>query len=281
MKARILAFAALAVLVWSGQSPAQDNQAKAITIATEGAFPPWNAVDTAGQPIGFDIDVGKALCERAKLTCTFVTQAWDGIIPALKVGKFDAIMAGMSITDKRKEVIAFSEPYALTSNYFVVAKTAALPSLAGDARLDLSSSSDNDKTLLQTLKHNLQGKVIGVQGSTNAEAFVRQYLGDAVDVRSYDTQDNLNLDLSAGRIDAGLADYSVWQEFLQSNEGAAAEIYGPRISGGIFGPGVGIGMRKEDSALVDRLNAAIDAARADGTLRQISIQWFHADLVSE
>lgn len=99
------------------------EEAKTIRIATEGAFPPWNSVDTAGRPVGFDIDVGRALCEYAKLHCEFITQAWDGIIPGLVVGKYDAVMAGMSITEKRKQVIAFSEPYALTSNYFVDRKS--------------------------------------------------------------------------------------------------------------------------------------------------------------
>ena len=99
---------AAVVSVFAGAAHAE--QGRPIKIATEGAFPPWNAVDASGKPIGFDIDVGLELCARAKLKCEFVTQAWDGIIPALTVGKYDAIMAGMSITEKRQQVIAFSEP---------------------------------------------------------------------------------------------------------------------------------------------------------------------------
>ncbi len=261
-----------------GQANAQDG--KSIRIATEGAFPPWNAVDTTGKPVGFDIDVGKALCERAKLKCEFVTQAWDGIIPALNVGKYDAIMAGMSITEKRKQVIAFSDPYALTSNYFVVRKSFNLPHMASSLKVNLSSESEEEKGVLQALKDNLEGKIIGVQGSTNAESFVREYFGDTVDVRTYDKQDNLNLDLVAGRIDGGLADYSVWKAFLESKDGAMAALYGPRISGGLFGPGVGIGLRKQDKELAERFNGAIEAIEADGSLKEISLKWFGADLVS-
>ncbi|MGI2036138.1 transporter substrate-binding domain-containing protein [Rhizobium panacihumi] len=279
MKTTIAAIAMLASLTVIVQARAQDQ--KSLTFATEGAFPPWNAVDASGQAVGFDIDVGKALCKRAKFDCTFVTQAWDGIIPALTVGKFDAIMAGMSITDKRKQVIAFSEPYALTSNYFVASKASRLPELPENTRIDLSSASDSDKAFLQTLKNNLQGKVIGVQGSTNAEAFVREYLGDAVEVRTYDTQDNLNIDLSVGRIDAGLADYSVWKAFLDTDDHATVAIYGPRISGGLFGPGVGIGVRKDSAHLAEELNTALRSIKADGTLEEISYRWFGADLVSD
>lgn len=260
------------------QAHAQDS--KTIKIATEGAFPPWNAVDTSGKPVGFDIDVGNALCERAKLECEFITQAWDGIIPALNVGKYDAIMAGMSITEKRRQVIAFSEPYALTSNYFVVGKSLDLPVMDSDAKIDLSSGDQREASALKTLEKNLKGKVIGVQGSTNAEAFVREYFGNSVEVRTYDKQDNLNLDLVFGRIDAGLADYSVWKVFLESKDGAAAELYGPRISGGVFGPGVGIGVNKQDKDLVVRFNDAIEATAKDGTLKEISLKWFGADLVS-
>ena len=259
---------------------AQAEEARTIRIATEGAFPPWNTVDASGQPVGFDIDVGVALCAQANLKCEFVTQAWDGIIPALTVGKYDAIMAGMSITEKRKQVISFTEPYALTSNYFVVSKSLNLPAMENGVKLDLTTETDAGKRLLSMLKAELKGRSIGVQGATNAEAFVSEYFGDAVEVRTYDKQDNLNLDLAAGRIDGGLADYSVWKTFLESKDGNDAHLYGPRISGGVFGPGVGIGLRKEDAALAEKLNNAIRAIEKDGSLKAISMKWFGADLVT-
>ncbi len=269
---------AFVIVFLAGMAQAED--ARTIKIATEGAFPPWNAVDTSGRPVGFDVDVGAALCARANLKCEFVTQAWDGIIPALTVGKYDAIMAGMSITEKRKRVISFSEPYALTSNYFVVSKSIGLPAMENGMKLDLTTETDTGKRLLADLKGNLKGRSIGVQGSTNAEAFVREYFGDTVEVRTYDKQDNLNLDLVAGRIDGGLADFSVWKAFLESKDGNSAHLYGPRISGGLFGPGVGIGLRKEDEALSEKFNGAIRAIAADGTLKDISLRWFGADLVT-
>lgn len=252
-----------------------------VKIATEGAFPPWNAVDSSGKAVGFDIDVGMALCERAKLSCEFVTQDWDGIIPGLSVGKYAAIMAGMSITEKRKQVIAFSQPYAVTSNYFVMSKSLNLPATDATARIDLGTEDAASQAVLAELKAQLKGRTIGVQRSTNAEAFVRQYFGDTVDVRGYDTQDNLNLDLVAGRIDGGLADYSVWKVFLDSKDAARAALFGPRISGGLFGPGVGIGLRKDDTELAAKFDQAIESARADGTLSKLSVKWFGADLSSK
>lgn len=269
------------VVVGSLAGMAYADDGRTIRIATEGAFPPWNVVDTSGKPTGFDIDVGEALCARAKLKCEFLTQAWDGIIPALTVGKYDAVMAGMSITEKRRQVIAFSEPYALTSNYFVVSKSLQVPAMDSEARLDLSNESEAGKSVLAALKENLRGKSIGVQGSTNAEAFIRGYFGDVVEVRTYDKQDNLNLDLLAGRLDGGLADFSVWKAFLESKEGGSAHLYGPRISGGLFGPGVGIGLRKGDDVLSRKFDDAIREIQTDGTLRAISLKWFGADLVTQ
>lgn len=279
MKASTLALHIVVFGLLAGAVRAEEG--RTIKIATEGAFPPWNAVGTSGKPIGFDIDVGKALCAQADLECEFVAQAWDGIIPALTVGKYDAIMAGMSITEKRRQVIDFSEPYALTSNYFVVSKSLELPVMDSEAKLDLSLESVSGRSILAGLKENLKGKTIGVQGSTNAEAFIREYFGEIVEVRTYDKQDNLNLDLVAGRIDAGLADFSVWKAFLDSKDGGSAHLYGPRITGGLFGPGVGIGLRKGDNELAKKFNEAIQAIEIDGTLRTISLQWFGADLVTQ
>lgn len=262
------------VIALVGHASAQES--KTITIATEGAFPPWNSVNSSGEIEGFDVDVGKALCERAKISCRFVAQAWDGIIPGLTVGKYDAVMAGMSITEKRKKVIAFSEPYALTSNYFVVANSTGLPAMDPAAAVDLSSDNSATRLLLEALRSNLKGRILGVQGATNAEAFV----GEDVEIRTYDKQDNLNLDLLAGRIDGGLADYSVWKAFLDADGGKVASLYGPRILGGVFGPGVGIGLRKNDSDLISLFNRAILSMKQDGTLESFSIKWFGIDMVS-
>ncbi|WP_341487101.1 transporter substrate-binding domain-containing protein [Pararhizobium sp. A13] len=251
---------------------------KSLTIASEGASPPWNAIGSSGELTGFDIDVGKELCRRMSLDCEFVPQDWDGIIPALTVGKFDAIMSGMAITERRKKSIAFSQPYAGGFNQLVVRKDLNLPPTDTSQKLDLTEIDAGKKQTLDQLKAALSGKTFGVLRSSNSEVVLNALFGSVATVRGYDSQDNLHLDLSAERIDGGLADYFTWKTFLDSEDGDIAAFYGPQLSGGAWGPGVGVGTRLGDPDLVAAFDAAIAAARADGTLKRLSVQWFGIDV---
>src|SRR5690606_26645382 len=112
--APIAAFAA--AMLAAGAVQAQDE---VVRIGTEGAYPPFNATDASGELVGFEVDLGRALCERAGVTCEFVAQDWDGIIPALLSGRYDMIMAGMTITDERREQVDFSRGYVTTPAWFV------------------------------------------------------------------------------------------------------------------------------------------------------------------
>ena len=122
----------------------------------------------------------------------------------------------------------------------------------------------------------LTGAVVGVQGSTTHENFVRQELGDSVTIKTYDTQLNLELDLLAGRLNAALSDSGSMEEFMESNPGLS--FFGPKLGGGQFGPGVGVGLRQSDTDLKAMFNKAIDEARADGTLSTHFIKWFGKDI---
>lgn len=252
--------------------------AETMAIGSEGASPPWNSIDANGQLVGFDIDVGKDLCRRVKLDCRFVAQDWDGIIPALTVGKFDAIMSGMAITEKRKMSIAFSQPYAGGFNQLVMRSDIELPASDTSQKLDLNEITPEKQHVLDGLKDALAGKTLGVLRSSNSEVVLKQLVGSGASIRSYDSQDNLQLDLAAGRIDGGLADYFTWKTFLASDDGKEATFYGPELSGGPWGPGVGIGLRKVDTDLAARLDKAISEATADGTLKRLSLQWFGMDV---
>src|SRR5580700_4132519 len=124
-KATAIAALALSGLAFSSGVQSQDKPT-AITIATEGAYAPWNFAGPDGKAAGFEIDLANDLCSRMKIKCTIVIQDWDGLIPGLTAGKFDAIMASMFITDKRLQVINFSRPYAIDPSTFAVSKTSAL-----------------------------------------------------------------------------------------------------------------------------------------------------------
>ncbi|RUU92597.1 transporter substrate-binding domain-containing protein [Mesorhizobium sp. M7A.F.Ca.MR.176.00.0.0] len=271
---------AIAVSIASLMSafPASAQSKSVISIATEGASPPWDGTDANGQLYGYDINVGLELCRRIEIKCTFVPQDWDGIIPALLVGKFDVIMSGMAITEKRKQSIAFSIPYAAGFNQFVVRKELGLD--AGDTKekVNLSTIGDKEKATLERLRSTLAGKAIGALRSSNSEAVVKEILGDVVTIRSYDSLDNLKLDLAAGRIDGGLADYFTWRDFLETPSGSDAVFFGPELKGGLWGPGVGAGMRKNDTELLAKFNAAIAAATKDGTIKALSLKWFKSDI---
>ena len=249
-----------------------------IKIGTEGAYPPWNGTNAAGELEGAEIDLVFDLCKRMKAECELVAQDWDGIIPALQNGKYDAIMAGMSITAERMEVINFSQGYANEPASFSVLKSSPLASLKFSGKVNMDALDGKSKKLLKSLKKTLKGATVGVQGSTTHENFVKQVLGDTVTMKSYDTQENLELDLSVGRIDAALSDQGSMEKFMESDNGKNIVFIGPGLGGGPFGAGVGVGLRKSDTDLLEMFNKAIDSARADGTLAEHFTKWFGKDI---
>jgi len=249
-----------------------------IKIGTEGAYPPWNGTNAAGELEGAEIDLVFDLCKRMKAECELVAQDWDGIIPALQNGKYDAIMAGMSITAERMEVINFSQGYANEPASFSVLKSSPLASLKFSGKVNMDALDGKSKKLLKSLKKTLKGATVGVQGSTTHENFVKQVLGDTVTMKSYDTQENLELDLSVGRIDAALSDQGSMEKFMESDNGKNIAFIGPGLGGGSFGGGVGVGLRKADTDLLKMFNKAIDEARADGSLAKHFSKWFGKDI---
>lgn len=273
---RHLTCALAAILLVAGVAHAEERTS--ITIASEGASPPWDFIDENGALVGFDIDVGKELCARMKLQCTFVAQDWDGIIPGLLVKKYDAIIAGMSITEKRKKSITFSMPYAVAPNQIVMRKGLGLPASDINAKLNLTDINAAKNETIEKLRESLKGRTLGVLRSSNSEAVVQELFGDVADVRSYDSQENLKLDLTSERIDGGLGDRLVWKHFLDTPEGKAVEFFGPELSGGTWGPGVGVGLRKEDTDLTKAFDTAIEASVRDGALGKISQKWFGLDI---
>jgi octopine/nopaline transport system substrate-binding protein len=270
------ALAVIAATLAGGAATAQDRVVK---IATEGAYAPWNFTGAGGKLEGFDIDLANELCNRIKIKCEIVAQDWDGIIPALQAKKYDAIMAGMSITDERKQVIDFAGPYADSPNGYLVAKDSPIAKMPGTGQTyNLVSQQAEAEKAIEATKPLLKGKTIGVQVSTTHPVFAERYLKGTAEIREYKTTEAHDLDLLAGRIDAVLADATAIIGTLDKPEFKDYTLVGPAITGGIQGDGVGIGLRKEDTELKQKLNEAIKAATQDGTIQKLSMKWFKIDI---
>jgi len=253
-----------------------------IKIATEGAYAPWNFSGPGGKLDGFEIELAAELCGRMKVKCEVVAQDWDGIIPALTAGKYDAIMAGMNITDKRLETINFSRTYAAGPAGWGVLKSSPLAKLAGQGqRLSLDKDADAAKKLIEEWKPLLKGKTIGVQVSTTNANFLDAYLKDTITIREYKTTEQHDLDLLAGRIDGIFSAHSAITATLEKPEFKDAMIAGGAFSGGVLGRGVAVGMRKADLEHKEMFDKAIQSAIADGTIEKMTKKWFHLDMTPQ
>jgi len=231
--------------------------AETVRIATEGAYPPFNSVNDEGEPVGFDVDIANALCAAAELECTIMTQEWDGIIPGLLAERYDVIVASMTITEERREIVNFTNSYYRAPARFVAAKGS-----------DLVFTNEG-----------MAGKVIGLQSGTVFEQWAIDTFPDA-EVRAYPSTEEHNADLVAGRVDVVLADsLGLLGGFLDSEEGADFEFVGePLMDAALVGDGSGIAVRKGEDELLEKLNTAIEEIRANGTYAEINANYFSIDI---
>ena len=251
-----LAAAALAVAAAAAPSAAADE----LRIGVEGAYPPFSWKEADGSLKGFDIDIAFAICKKMGRECRLVEQDWDGMIPALLARKYDAIIASMSITEERKKRVDFTAKYYNTPAMFVAAE---------DAGLDISAAG-------------LSGKAVGVQRGTTHQCFMEKIYPDA-DLRLYATQEEVFLDLAAGRLDAQFSDSLQADEgFLKTDAGRGyAFAGGPQFDLECHGEGAGIAVRKGEDELLGALNAAISAIREDGTYQAINDSYFDFDVYGD
>ena len=254
-----------------------NSYADKIKIGTEGAYPPWNSKNEAGQLIGFEVDLANWLCIYMKADCTIVEQDWDGMIPALIMRKFDAIMAGMSITDERMKTINFSQGYADEVAQLAVMKGSSFEGMDTPSSINLSLGGSDVKKAFKTLTGALAGKTICVQRATIHQNFLESGDVGKITVRTYKTQDEVNSDLVAGRCDAALAAAVAFSDYAEKS-GKPVVLVGPALSGGAFGNGVGVGIRKDDTELLKAFNKAIDQARKSGKISELAIKWFGFDV---
>lgn len=234
------------------------HAADVLRFSTDGAYPPFSETDAAGNMVGFDIDIGKALCAEMKRECEFTQTDWDGLIPALKTQKIDVILASMNANEERKKSIAFTDPYYVNPGIFARAK---------GSNIELSEES-------------LKGKVIGVLRASVFDEYATEHYGKTADVQRYNTQEEANLDALSGRVDVLFADKVVLEDgFLRRDEGKDFEAFGPEVNDEkYFGEGISIGVRKEDEQLKNDLNAALKAIRENGEYKKINDKYFSYDI---
>jgi len=220
--------------------------AQTIRMGTEGAYAPYNFINDEGEVDGFERDVGDELCKRAGLECTWVTNEWDSIIPNLVSGNYDTIIAGMSITDERDEVIDFTQEYFPPDPSTYVG-------LAG-------ASAD------------VTGMVVAAQTNTIQAAYVASSGATLVE---FATPDETIAAVRSGEADAVLADDAFLKDIVKASGGELAFVGEPVNIGG----GVGMGIRESDTELKDKMNAAITSMKEDGTLSALIAKWFDGRVV--
>jgi polar amino acid transport system substrate-binding protein/arginine/ornithine transport system substrate-binding protein len=254
MKSKILASVIAAALALSvGVAHAGEK----LRIGVEGAYPPFSWKEADGTLKGFDIEIALALCEKMGRECELVEQDWDGIIPALLAQKYDAIVASMSITEERKKRVDFTSKYYNTPAKFVAHKDA-----------------DFDDT-----PEGMAGKVVGLQRGTIHQCYMEKMFPD-VELKLYGTQEEVFLDLGAGRIDAQISDsIQALEGFLSTDAGKDyAFLGGDQFDLECHGEGAGIAVRKGEEDLRSAFNQAIKDIRADGTYAEINAKYFDFDI---
>ncbi|WP_198651787.1 MULTISPECIES: transporter substrate-binding domain-containing protein [Salinicola] len=237
---------------------ADDNQT--VRLGIDVPYEPFVMRNADGQLEGFEIDLGNALCKRAKLDCTWVEQPWDGIIPGLLARKYDAILSSMAITPERERQVLFSLPYYNTPSVWITAR---------DRDIDIDD------------KASLKGLSVGVQRGTIRDVYVTQEYGDVLDIHRYGSSQDVVNDLKAGRLDLTFEDFPIAVDAIDfRGDNSPYKQVGPSIKTptSIFGEGAAMAFRKRDKALAAKFDQAICAVYADGTFDKLMHQYFDYDL---
>jgi lysine-arginine-ornithine-binding protein len=274
---KTIRFVAVLAAALFALTAAQAKEWKEVRIGVEGAFPPWNMIGPDGKLAGLDIDLANDLCKRAQVKCELIAGEWSSLIPSLNAGKYDLLLT-LGINEARKKVVDFTIPYASGVASFIIIKDGPVPALpmTGE-RLNLNDHEKADPVMAD-IGVKIKGKVIGVVQSTSQEQLIHAYFGNDVEVRTYKSSPERDLDLQARRIDAGF-DSGVYGTSLLSKPGNQdLAMTGPLMKGAMLATEVALGMRKDEPDLKALFDAAIRSAAADGTIRAISMKWSKLDL---
>ncbi len=239
-----------------GLGSAQAKEWTTVRIGTDATYPPFESVDSQGKIVGFEVDYANALCAKMHVACSFQNQDWDGIVPALLAGKFDAVVSSMNETPARAKRVLFSSVYYATAPVWVTQ--------AGNKSDDISPAA-------------LKGKAIGTQSSTTFAGYLdKNYKG--LEVKLYPGGDEPLADLANGRLDYVVLDELVTEKFMEKNAGCCRIISKIERDPEVFGPGVGVAMRPDDTELKTMFDKAIAEANADGTFDALQKKYFKIDI---
>ena len=232
-----------------------------LRIGIEAAYPPFASKNDKGEIVGFDYDIGNALCAQMQVKCVWNEVEFDGLIPSLKVKKIDAALSSMTITDERKKSVDFTHKYYFTSSRLVMKKGATVD--------DQYAS--------------LKGKTVGVQRATTTDRYATEVLEPkGIIIKRYSNNEEIYMDLASGRVDAIFADTIPLDDFLSMPRGADYAFVGPELKDPKYvGEGAGIAVRKGNEALVSKLNKAIDDIRANGEYQKIQSKYFKTDIYGD
>jgi len=236
---------AMSLLFAAGQAGAVEK----IRIATEGYYAPFNYFDESGKLAGFDVDIGEALCKKMEAHCELVQQDWDDLIPGLQEGKYDVILASMSITEEREKTVSFTIPYYSNMLTFI-----------GRRNSGAKTSDDG-----------LRGKSVGTQSATISADYLEERYRDVVNVKLFDTQGEAYAALATGKLDLVLVDNLPAYDWLQTDAGKDYAFVGEFID---IDDRISIAVRKDDDALREKLDQALIAILEDGTYQEINEKYF-------
>ncbi|MDR1827003.1 MAG: transporter substrate-binding domain-containing protein [Methylobacteriaceae bacterium] len=259
-------------------------QKEILVIATEKEAPPWSSLDASGKPVGFDIDLANALCERMRVNCEIKAKDWSTMFTDLIGEKYDAVMDSVNLSRSRKNILLFSVPYATVPDGFLVRTNSGLLGLPHTGKMFNMDDPDTYSVGIEAFKEfreKLRNKLIGVQIGTRHELLVDHYFrGVASDIKRYPSVDALSQAVLDGEIDVATTDLPELNKALLNPATAGKlSVTGPNFVGGILGGGAGVVFRKDNIKLKEKFDTAIAAMTEDGSLRQLSVKWFKMDVV--
>lgn len=262
--ARLTKAALASCLIVAASATIASAEDGVLRVGTEGDAPKFSMADANGNVTGFDADIANDLCAQMKVKCEFVVQTFSSLVPSMDSDRFDVIISGLGITAEREKKIDYSIPYATTPLYFVTAKDSPMAGLKSLSEIEKAGDE----------------KSVGVVTGTTYAKFIEERMKGA-DLKTYDSTTQMTADLASGRLDVAFGDSPTWVDFLASPDGANFTRIDVKIMSkddpSVLGRGMGVGMRKGNTELKTKVDAALCAMINGGQVKEASMRWFQDD----